>query len=197
LPARSPPLGHFPHGPYSRTAIIVKRDQAATVCHDAQDTWEVIVVRSLFVGCAIALGTATAAGAAILPAAASVALSTAKAGARPVTLSLQLRYEMQCARPGPGPLVIAFPAAERLPSQLDPADVLVNGHPATQVERNGRVVSVALPIQHGPLCDVIAPATLKVVFTRSAGLGNPMVAGTYSLTAHTPRVSGRTTMTIR
>jgi hypothetical protein len=157
-------------------------------------------VRSLVAGCAVALLTATAAAAAgvvMQPAAASVVLSTSKAGARPVALTLQLRYDMQCARPGPGPLAIAFPSAERLPTQLAAVDVLVNGHAATQVERSGRVVSVALPVEHGPLCDVIAPATLKVVFTRSAALGNPPVAGTYSLTAHTPRVSGRTTMTIR
>lgn len=161
---------------------------------------EVIVVRALFAAFTVALLTATAAPAAgvvMQPAAASVDLSTSKAGARPVTLTLQLRYEMQCARPGPGPLVITFPSAERLPPRLAGQEVLVNGHPATQVVRDGRDVSVALPIQHGPLCDVIAPATLKVVFMRSAALGNPPVAGTYALTARTPRVSGRTTMTIR
>jgi hypothetical protein len=157
-------------------------------------------MRSLFAGCAIALLVTTAAAARVAapmrPAAASVTLSTSTAGARPVALTLQLRYEMQCAHPGPGPLVITFPAAERLPPQLAAADVLVNGHAATQVERSGRAVSVALPIEHGPLCDVIAPAVLKVVFTRGAALGNPSTAGTYTLTAHTPRVSGGTTMAI-
>lgn len=157
-------------------------------------------MRSLFAGCAIALLITTAAAARVAapmrPAAASVTLSTSRAGARPVTLTLQLRYEMQCAHPGPGPLVITFPAAEQLPAQPAAADVLVNGQAATQVERSGRLVSVALPIQHGPLCDVIAPAVLKVVFTRGATLGNPRTAGTYTLTAHTPRVSGGTTMAI-
>jgi hypothetical protein len=160
---------------------------------------EVIQVRSLVAVCAIALlttATATAAGVAMRPAEASVTLSTSKSGARPVTLTLQLRYEMQCAHPGPGPLVITFPAAERLPAQLAASDVLVNGHAATKAERNGHDVSVALPIQHGPLCDVIAPAVLKVVFTRSAGVGNPSAAGTYQLTAHTPRVSGHASMAI-
>ena len=156
-------------------------------------------MRRLVAGCVIGLvasATAAAGGMAIRPAAASVSLSSSKAGARPVTFTLQLRYEMQCAHPGPGPLVITFPAAERLPRQIGAADVLVNGHPATQVEANGRVVSVALPIQHGPLCDVIAPATLRVVITRDAAIGNPPTAGTYSLTAQTPRVSGHATLTI-
>jgi hypothetical protein len=114
-----------------------------------------------------------------------------------VALTLQLRYDMQCGRPGPGPLLITFPAAERLPSQLDAGSVLVNGHPATKAERNGRVVAVALPIEHGALCDVIAPGLLKIVFAPSAGIGNPPGTGTYSLMARTPRVSGRASMAIR
>jgi hypothetical protein len=141
--------------------------------------------------------TAQAAGAATRPATASVTLSTSQAGAHGVRITLQLRYEMQCGHPGPGPLVITFPSTERLPSQLAAGSVLVDGHPATRAERSGRVVSVALPVEHGPLCDVIAPGTLKIVFTPAAGIGNPTVAGTYSLTAHTPRVSGRASMTIR
>lgn len=156
-------------------------------------------MRNLFAGCAIALltaTTATAAGVAMRPAAATVTLSSSKAGARPVTLTLKLRYEMQCARPGPGPLLITFPSVERLPAQITAGNVLVNGRPAT-AQRNGRVVSVALPVQRGPLCAVIAPAVLKVVFTSGAALGNPLAAGTYSLLAHTPRVSGSTSMTIR
>jgi len=157
-------------------------------------------VRSLVAGCALALlvtATAPAGGAAIRPAAVSVTLSTPQAGARGVRLTLQLRYEMQCGHPGAGPLVITFPAAERLPSQLAAGSVLVDGHPATRAERSGRVVSVALPVEHGPLCDVIAPGVLKIAFTGSAGIGNPPAAGTYSLTAHTPRVSGRASMAIR
>jgi hypothetical protein len=113
-----------------------------------------------------------------------------------VALTLELRYEMQCGHPGPGPLAITFPAAERLPAGLTASDVLVNGHATTNVSREGRTVSVALPIQHGPLCDVIAPGVLKIVFTRSAALGNPAAAGTYSLTAHTPRVSARASIVI-
>jgi hypothetical protein len=160
----------------------------------------VLRTRGLIAVCFTALlvtATASAGRVAIRPAAASVVLSSSNAGAHPVALTLQLRYEMQCARPGPGPLVVTFPALERLPARVAASAVLVDGHPATQVGRNGRAVSIALPIQHGPLCDVIAPGVLKVVFTRSAGIGNPSAAGTYSLTVQTPRVSGRAAMTIR
>ncbi len=58
-------------------------------------------------------------------------------------------------------------------------------------------MTIALPIQHGPLCDVIAPAVLTVVFDRGALLGNPAHAGKYAIAARTPRVSARTSMTIR
>ena len=159
-------------------------------------------MRSLLACCAMALVAANAAGAGravvpVRPAAAAVSLSTSRAGARPVTVTVELRYDMQCARPGPGPLVLTFPAAEQLPAQLASGDVLVDGHPTARVERNGRSVSIALPIERGPLCDVIAPGVLKVVFVRDARLGNPPEPGTYALVARTPRVGGRARMTIR
>jgi hypothetical protein len=161
---------------------------------------EVGPVRSLVAGFVLAVvvtASAPAAGDAIRPAETTVALSSAKAGARPVTLTLELRYEMQCGQPGPGPLLITFPPAERLPLQLGAKSVLVDGHPTRHAARNGRVVSVALPAQHGVICDVIGPGVLKVVFTRGAGIGNPTGPGTYPLVAHTPRVSGRASMAIR
>ena len=61
----------------------------------------------------------------------------------------------------------------------------------------GKTVTIALPIQHGPLCDVIAPAVLTVVFDRGALVGNPAHAGKYTIAAHTPRVSASTSITIR
>ncbi len=131
------------------------------------------------------------------PASASVTLSSSRAGARPVVLTLRLRYEMQCARPGPGPLVVTFPAGERLPAQIAAGDVLVDEGPATSVQRSGRTVSIGLPIRHGPLCDVIAPSVLIVVFDRGAQLGNPPRAGNYAVAVQTPRVSARTGMAIR
>ena len=132
-----------------------------------------------------------------LPASASVTLSSTRAGARPVVLTLRMRYEMQCARPGPGPLVVTFPAGERLPAQIAAGDVLVDEGPATNVRRSGGTVSIGLPVRHGPLCDVIAPSVLTVLFDRGAQLGDPARVGDYPLTAQTPRVSARTSIAIR
>ncbi len=97
------------------------------------------------------------------------------------------------SRPARGHL----PAGERLPTQIAAGDVLVDEDSATTVRRSGRTVSVGLPIRHGPLCDVIAPSVLTVVFDRGARLGNPPRAGNYALAAQTPRVSARTSMPIR
>ena len=159
-------------------------------------------MRTLLAVLGIALCTAAGArtaGVATLtrPASAAVELSSTRAGARPVVLTLRLRYEMQCARPGPGPLVITFPAGERLPAQIAAGDVLVDDGPAAGVHRSGQTVSVGLPIRHGPLCDVIAPSVLIVVFDRGAQLGNPSRPGHYAIAAQTPRVSARTSIAIR
>jgi hypothetical protein len=160
---------------------------------------EVIAMRTLLAVLGIALFTAAAARTAgvAIPASAAVQLSSSRAGARPVVLTLRLRYEMQCARPGPGPLVITFPAGERLPAQIAAGDVLVDDGPAAGVRRSGQTVSVGLPIRHGPLCDVIAPSVLVVVFDRGAQLGNPSRPGHYAIDAQTPRVSARTSIAIR
>jgi hypothetical protein len=162
----------------------------------------VIAIRTLLAVLAIAGSAAASAEAESIatptrPASASATLSSSRAGARSVVLTLRMRYDMQCARPGPGPLIVTFPADERLPVQIAPGDVLVDGGPATDVHRSGRTVTVGLPIRHGPLCDVFAPAVLTVVFDRGARLGNPPQAGNYALAAQTPRVSARTTITIR
>ncbi len=93
--------------------------------------------------------------------------------------------------------MVTFPPGELLPAHIATSDVSVDGEPATQVARNGQTVTVGLPIRHGPLCDVIAPAVLTVVFDRGALLGNPQRAGEYAIAARTPRVSARTSMTIR
>jgi hypothetical protein len=130
------------------------------------------------------MGWAAAAAAAVAstpPPSASVVLSTHRAAARPVGVTLLLRYGMQCAWPGKGPLQVLFPAALRVPAKIPPAAVLLDGKPAASVVRSGRRVLLALPPRPAVLCDVIAPGTLKVEFTRAATLGNPSAPGTYVL----------------
>jgi hypothetical protein len=126
----------------------------------------------------------------------SVSLSTNRAGARPVTVTLMLRYQMRCGRPGPGSLVVTFPGSERMPIRIAPASVLLNGQKATLVKRSGKEITIALPATSGMTCNVIGPGALKVVFTRAARLGNPTQAGSYALVARTKSVVLRTRIQI-
>ena len=102
----------------------------------------------------------------------------AESGARPAVLRLAVRAELQCGRPRGGPIVVVFPAAERMPASLQAGDVLVDGK-ALAATLSGHVVSIALPKTTGVTCDVIGPGTVSVVFTKTARLGNPVTAGTY------------------
>jgi hypothetical protein len=129
----------------------------------------------------------------------AVTLSTLHAGARPVAVTLRLRYEMQCGWPGPGSLVIRFPAAMRLPATLPAGAVLVNGTGAFAAGPTGasRDLTVGLPKRPQLMCDAIGPGTLTVAFTRAARLGNPHAAGSYVLrvTHGADRFSGRFAIT--
>jgi hypothetical protein len=120
----------------------------------------------------------------LIPAdAATVALSSPRAGARPVVVAVQLHYEMQCGWPGPGTVTIRFPAAMVVPDPIRAAGVLVDGKPATRLVSHGHQEVVSLPPRKGILCDVIGPGVLKITFTRAARVGNPKAPGTYALTA--------------
>jgi hypothetical protein len=121
----------------------------------------------------------------VIPAPAiSIAVSPAHAGARPVVLTLRLRYEMQCGWPGKGSLEIHFPAG-MLPAKLAAGSVLVNGK-GTSVARSRAAtdeIALALPPRPQIMCDSIGPGTLTVLFTRAARIGNPKAAGSYLLRA--------------
>jgi hypothetical protein len=111
----------------------------------------------------------------------------AQSGARPAALRMSLRTELQCGRLGGGPIIVVFPAAERMPEALQDGDVLVNGK-ALGAVLMGHVVSIALPKTIGVTCDAIGPGTVSVVFTKAAGLGNPLAPGTYHVSL---RVRGK------
>jgi hypothetical protein len=128
---------------------------------------------------------------------ASVLLSNSRAGARPVTTTLVLSYQMQCGNPGPGSLRVSFPAAEQLPTQIPASAVLLNGRIAPSVNRRGNDVTITLPRPRGISCTVIAPSRVKVVFTTAARLGNPARAGSYPLSVRTRNVLLRATLVVR
>ncbi len=121
--------------------------------------------------CAVAVAASAAATSPPLP-----------AGARPVPIALTLHYEMQCGYPGPGPVLVDFPAQVRLPARLARAAVLVDGKPALSVARVGasRVV-IGLAPRPRIMCDVIGPGRLTIAFGLAANLGAPASPGTYRI----------------
>ena len=128
-------------------------------------------------------GTVAASATAGLGQSASGTISSRAAGTRPVTLTLKLGYEMQCGYPGPGPVVITFPASWRLPAKLGNAPALVNGKPALSVALSGHTVKVGLTPPPQIMCDAIGPGTLTIQFTRGDNIGSPLRAGTSVVTA--------------
>jgi hypothetical protein len=115
------------------------------------------------------------------PPPASATLSSTKAGAKPVELTLKVRYDMICGQPGPGTAIVTLPPSVSLPGTIASAALLVNGKPAPKVDVSGHEISVTLPRRHGITCLVIAPGTLTLTFTKSAGLGNPARGGRYTI----------------
>ena len=125
----------------------------------------------------------------------TAAVSSARHGARNVTLVLKLAYLMQCGQPGPEPIVVSLPKAEGLPDTLRPGSVLLDGKP-TRATRAGRVVTVATPALPRVMCDVIGIGTATVTFTPRAGLRNPLETGRYTIAASHGRLSFATTLAI-
>jgi hypothetical protein len=112
----------------------------------------------------------------------SASLSTAKAGAKPVALTLKLHYEMVCDQPGLGKAIVSLPTASSVPQRIASAAVLVNGKPAPAVTVSGHDVSITMPARRsGVTCMLVGPGTLTLTLTRAAGLGNPAKAGAYTI----------------
>lgn len=156
--------------------------------------------RVIGVGCALAAAIAAASASAATPPkpipiqpipvnpggpnrpATTATLSSAKAGAKPVALTLRVHYEMICGEPGAGRAVVSLPSASAVPRTIDGAAVLVNGKPAPSVTVSGHQVSIGMPPKRpGVTCMVVGPGTLTLTLTRAAGIGNPATAGTYTI----------------
>ncbi len=112
----------------------------------------------------------------------AVSASSHSAGAHAVRLKFTLRYEMQCAYPGGGPLIVTFPSALKLPADFAVGTVLLSGKPVPATV-SGRQVAVTVPPHKGMLCNIVAPGSLTLVFTHAAKLANPARAGSYHFTA--------------
>lgn len=142
-------------------------------------------------GCALAAALSAAAASAATPPidpggpnipAPSATLSSAKAGVKPVALTLRVHYEMVCGNPGRGEAIVALPKAAFVPAQIEGSAVLVDGKHSPSVGVSGHAVSIAMPPPRpGVSCMVVGPGTLTLTLTRAAGIGNPKAAGTYTI----------------
>jgi hypothetical protein len=113
----------------------------------------------------------------------AVAIASPATPAARTALKLLLRYEMLCAQPGRGPVLVTMPAALRVPAKIRPTAVHVNGKGAPSVQVKGHAVSVGLPPNSNVICRSFVPGILWISFTSAAGLRNPSRAGIYAIRA--------------
>jgi len=135
-----------------------------------------------FLCTALALAFFTSSVRAGTPGPASALLSTNKAGAKHVTLTVSFRTELQCGRlMGSRTLVLVLPSRERVAATVPVGAVLIGGRAAGRVTVAGHTLTVSLPPPRGMLCDSVRVGTAKIVVAGAAGLGNPSAAGTYTV----------------
>jgi hypothetical protein len=109
----------------------------------------------------------------------SAKLSTTKAGAHNVTLTVQFPALLQCGRPF-GSEVVTLPAAAPAPKAIALSAVRLNRLAPTSVVVKGHAITIEL-VPHGILCDSISMGTATVVFSGAARLGNPSKPGTFTI----------------
>jgi hypothetical protein len=83
-----------------------------------------------------------------------------------------------------GTTTVALPNAANVPDKLSTGDVMLNGRAAGKVTVDGSTVTILPPAVHGMLCHSIVLTTMRVSFTRAAGIGNPKAGGTYAIVVH-------------
>lgn len=117
---------------------------------------------------------------AVVPSQATAELSTAKAGARPVAVTLRFPALLVCGRLK-GTVSVTFPRAAGVPRRIAASGVRLAGEPAAQVAVNGKSVAVKAAATGGVTCHSIRLADVILTFARAAQLRNPTVPGRYSI----------------
>ena len=105
-----------------------------------------------------------------------------RAGAKPAGLKISLGLNLRCAKPAPTAIVVALPKAWRVPKQVALTAILIDSSHPKAATVSGRTLTLQ-PISPSGTCNVIAPGTITVKFTRAAKLGNPRRAGHYTVRA--------------
>jgi hypothetical protein len=125
----------------------------------------------------------------------TASLSTTRAGARPVTLTLTFPAALICGRVS-GVTEVTLPHAAQTPDAVAPAAVTINGARAGTVTVRGSTIAVAPSRPHGVTCMSIVEGTAKLVFTPAARLGNPARSGDYPVLVRRGRSVLRATLAI-
>ncbi|MBV8064639.1 MAG: hypothetical protein JOY73_03865 [Actinobacteria bacterium] len=120
----------------------------------------------------------------------------AGAAAQPVQLTVTIKTELQCGRIRAGSILVTLPSAMRLGASIPRDSVTLNGAAPASMAVTGHIVALKVAPKPGIICDVIGPGVIRIVFARSAGLGNPMDAGSYAVTVHSGTVSGTAHLSI-
>ena len=121
---------------------------------------------------------------------ASATLTPGTAGSK-ATLTLKLRYEMQCGQPGPGWAIVRLPSHMHALSSLA---VRVNSTTVTGAKVAGSTATIPLPVHKGVTCMVIGPG---IVTLSLAGVRNPATPGTYVVKAQVRKLSFTATVAVR
>jgi hypothetical protein len=114
------------------------------------------------------------------PSRATAELSSAKAGARPVAVTLRFPALLVCGRLR-GTVSVVFPRAAGVPRRIAAPGVRLAGEPAARVAVARRSVAVTAASAGGVTCHSMRLADVILTFTRGAELRNPSVPGRYSI----------------
>lgn len=112
---------------------------------------------------------------------ATVTLSSHKAGAKPVAMTIHIVAPLRCGLPFGSPVVVSLPRASFVPPAIAGSAVLLNGKQSSKVTVSARSVTVGIPAVHGMMCDSITDGHEVVMFTMAAKLGNAQKPGTYAV----------------
>ncbi|HEY8703710.1 MAG TPA: hypothetical protein VIL98_03065 [Gaiellaceae bacterium] len=113
---------------------------------------------------------------------ATVRLSTSKAGARPVILTIRIVAPLRCGVPFGLPVVVSLPRLSLVPQAIASSAVLINGKQSSKVTVSAHSVTVGVPTVHGVTCNSISDGPELLTFTSAAKLGNARKPGTYAIT---------------
>jgi hypothetical protein len=125
----------------------------------------------------------------------TASLSSTRAGARPVKLTLTFPAALICGRVT-GVTEVTLPQAAQTPDAVAPAAVTINGARAGTVAVHGSTLAVSPLRPSGMTCMSIVEGTAKLVFTRAARLGNPARSGDYPVLVRRGRSVLRATLAI-